>query len=197
MFVIFGAIVAGFAVFHAVKRIKGSKKHRIRFVNITLIAVAAVCFALMMIDLKAIDSKRSKYQVYSGTVIGGVSFSKEEDGYYTFVQYGPFISEDFAVSADDAKLPWISKLYDQVAIYRDRNHKSGYYDIVTINGKRYEVLDSVVKIVPDYFLLFLGFIIIDLVTLTAFDLVMLFRVMIENKAKGIESTDENEEKEES
>ena len=55
-------------------------------------------------------------------------------------------------------------------------------------------MQKVEKIVPDYFLLFLGFIVIDVFTLAVFDLVMLFRVMLENKAKGIEPANENEEK---
>ena len=47
---------------------------------------------------------------------------------------------------------------------------------------------------PDYALLFLGFIIIDLFTLAVFDLMMLFRVMLEKKAEGATIDDENEEK---
>ncbi len=191
MFVLFGAIVAGFALFHASKRIKGSKKHRIRFVNITLIAVAAVCFALMMTDLKTIDSKRSKYTVHTGTIISGLYYEKQQDGYNFFHETQLFSSGEFVISESDAKLPWITKLYSHVAIYQSIDGRS---DIVNIDGHNYTVMKDVKEIVPDYFLLFLGFIIIDLVTLAAFDLVMLFRVMLENKVKGEIIPDENEEK---
>ena len=194
MFILFGAIAAGFAIFHAVKRIRGSKKHRIAFVNIVLIAVAAVCFALMMIDQKAIDSKRSKYTVHNGTILSGLYYEKQQDGYNFFHQTELFSSGEFVISESDAGLPWITKLYPHVAIYQSNDGQS---DVVNIDGHNYSVMKDVKEIVPDYFLLFFGYIVIDLVVLTAFDLVMLFRVMIENKAKGIETTDENEEKEES
>ncbi len=61
MFVLFGLIVAGFTIFHAVKRLKGSKKHRILLVNIVLAAVAAVSFILLEVDQKAIESSQRYY----------------------------------------------------------------------------------------------------------------------------------------
>lgn len=191
MFVIFGAIAAGFAVFHAVKRIKGSKKHRIRFVNITLVAVAAVCFALMMIDQKAIDSKRSKYTVHNSSILSALYYEKQQDGYNFFHESQLFSSGTFVIAQSDADLPWITKLYSRVAIYQSNDGQS---DVVNIDGHNYPVMKDVIKIVPDYFELFFGYIIIDLVTLIVFDVLMLVRVLIEKEAKGIETTDENEEK---
>lgn len=193
MFVLFAAVVAGFAIYHAVKRMKGSKKHRIRFVNIVLIAVAAVSFILLEVDQKAIDSKRSEYRVHNGTILSGISYKKQQDGYYFFHESQLFSSGSFVISQDDAKLPWISKLYSPVAIYQSNDAPWGY-DNVKIGSESCPVMQKVEKIVPDYFLLFLGFIVIDVFTLAVFDLVMLFRVMLENKAKGIEPANENEEK---
>ncbi len=193
MFVLFGLIVAGFTIFHAVKRLKGSKKHRILLVNIVLAAVAAVSFILLEVDQKAIDSKRSEYRVHSGTILGSISYEKQTPSHLFFHESQLFSSGEFVIRTADADLPWICKLYSPVAIYQSKDAPWGY-DTDKIGGKSYPVMQKVEKIVPDYALLFLGFIIIDLFTLAVFDLMMLFRVMLEKKAEGATIDDENEEK---
>ena len=193
MFVLFGLIVAGFTIFHAVKRLKGSKKHRILLVNIVLAAVAAVSFILLEVDQKAIESNRSKYRVHNGTILSGIRYEKHEDGYYYLHESQLFSSGEFVIRTADASLPWICKLYSPVAIYQSKDAPSGF-STENIDGKSYPVMQKVEKIVPDYALLFLGFIIIDLFTLAVFDLMMLFRVMLEKKAEGATIDDENEEK---
>ena len=189
----FGLIVAGFTIFHAVKRLKGSKKHRILLVNIVLAAVAAVSFILLEVDQKAIESDRSKYRVHNGTILSGIRYEKHEGGYYYFHESQLFSSGEFVIRTADADLPWICKLYSPVAIYQ-RNDAPWSYDNINVGGNTYPLMQKVEKIVPDYFLLFLGFIIIDLSTLAVFDLTMLFRVMLEKKAEGATIDDENEEK---
>ena len=193
MFVLFGLIVAGFTIFHAVKRLKGSKKHRILLVNIVLAAVAAVSFILLEVDQKAIDSKRSEYRVHNGTILGSISYEKQTPSHLFFHESQLFSSGEFVIRTADASLPWICKLYSPVAIYQSKDAPWGY-DTDKIGGKSYPVMQKVEKIVPDYALLFLGFIIIDLFTLAVFDLMMLFRVMLEKKAEGATIDDENEEK---
>lgn len=193
MFVLFGLIVAGFTIFHAVKRLKGSKKHRILLVNIVLAAVAAVSFILLEVDQKAIESDRSKYRVHNGTILSGIRYEKHDGGYYYFHESQLFSSGEFVIRTADADLPWISRIYSPVAIYQSKDAPSGY-DTDKIDEKSYPVMQKVEKIVPDYALLFLGFIIIDLFTLAVFDLMMLFRVMLEKKAEGATIDDENEEK---
>lgn len=193
MFVLFGLIVAGFTIFHAVKRLKGSKKHRILLVNIVLAAVAAVSFILLEVDQKAIDSKRSEYRVHNGTILGSISYEKQTPSHLFFHESQLFSSGEFVIRTADASLPWISRIYSPVAIYQSNDAPWGY-DTDKIGGKSYPVMQKVEKIVPDYALLFLGFIIIDLFTLAVFDLMMLFRVMLEKKAEGATIDDENEEK---
>ena len=193
MFVLFGLIVAGFTIFHAVKRLKGSKKHRILLVNIVLAAVAAVSFILLEVDQKAIESDRSKYRVHSGTILGSISYEKQTPSHLFFHESQLFSSGEFVIRTADASLPWISRIYSPVAIYQSNDAPWGY-DTDKIGGKSYPVMQKVEKIVPDYALLFLGFIIIDLFTLAVFDLMMLFRVMLEKKAEGATIDDENEEK---
>ena len=193
MFVLFGLIVAGFTIFHAVKRLKGSKKHRILLVNIVLAAVAAVSFILLEVDQKAIDSKRSEYRVHNGTILGSISYEKQTPSHLFFHESQLFSSGEFVIRTADASLPWICKLYSPVAIYQSKDAPWGY-DTDKIGGKSYPVMQKVEKIVPDYALLFLGFIIIDLFTLAVFDLMMLFRVMLEKKAEGATIDHENEEK---
>ncbi len=193
MFVLFGLIVAGFTIFHAVKRLKGSKKHRILLVNIVLAAVAAVSFILLEVDQKAIDSKRSEYRVHNGTILGSISYEKQTPSHLFFHESQLFSSGEFVIRTADADLPWICKLYSPVAIYQSKDAPWGY-DTDKIGGKSYPVMQKVEKIVPDYALLFLGFIIIDLFTLAVFDLMMLFRVMLEKKAEGATIDHENEEK---
>ena len=193
MFVLFGLIVAGFTIFHAVKRLKGSKKHRILLVNIVLAAVAAVSFILLEVDQKAIDSKRSEYRVHNGTILGSISYEKQTPSHLFFHESQLFSSGEFVIRTADASLPWISRIYSPVAIYQSKDAPWGY-DTDKIGGKSYPVMQKVEKIVPDYALLFLGFIIIDLFTLAVFDLMMLFRVMLEKKAEGATIDDENEEK---
>ena len=193
MFVLFGLIVAGFTIFHAVKRLKGSKKHRILLVNIVLAAVAAVSFILLEVDQKAIDSKRSEYRVHNGTILGSISYEKQTPSHLFFHESQLFSSGEFVIRTADASLPWICKLYSPVAIYQ-RNDAPWGYDNINVGGNTYPLMQKVEKIVPDYFLLFLGFIIIDLFTLAVFDLMILFRVMLEKKAEGATIDDENEEK---
>ena len=193
MFVLFGLIIAGFTIFHAVKRLKGSKKHRILLVNIVLAAVAAVSFILLEVDQKAIDSKRSEYRVHNGTILGSISYEKQTPSHLFFHESQLFSSGEFVIRTADASLPWISRIYSPVAIYQSNDAPWGY-DTDKIGGKSYPVMQKVEKIVPDYALLFLGFIIIDLFTLAVFDLMMLFRVMLEKKAEGATIDDENEEK---
>ena len=193
MFVVFGLIVAGFTIFHAVKRLKGSKKHRILLVNIVLAAVAAVSFILLEVDQKAIDSKRSEYRVHNGTILGSISYEKQTPSHLFFHESQLFSSGEFVIRTADASLPWIRRIYSPVAIYQS-NYAPWGYDTDKIGGKSYPVMQKVEKIVPDYALLFLGFIIIDLFTLAVFDLMMLFRVMLEKKAEGATIDDENEEK---
>ncbi len=75
MFVLFGLIVAGFTIFHAVKRLKGSKKHRILLVNIVLAAVAAVSFILLEVDQKAFQAVNSLSEQPMQTCRGYASFT--------------------------------------------------------------------------------------------------------------------------
>ena len=64
----------------------------------------------------------------------------------------------------------------------------------TVDGKSYPRWDDVVKIVPDYWWLFVSVMIIAGLLLIAFDAVMLLRYLIIKKSKGGNIPDENEEK---
>ena len=193
LMIVIGVLLAAFTIYHAVRYIKGSHKHRIRLVNIVLIVAAAVSFVLFEVDQKAIDSKRSEYRVHNGTILGSISYEKQTPSHLFFHESQLFSSGEFVIRTADASLPWICKLYSPVAIYQ-RNDAPWGYDNINVGGNTYPLMQKVEKIVPDYFLLFLGFIIIDLFTLAVFDLMMLFRVMLEKKAEGATIDDENEEK---
>lgn len=179
LIILFGLIIAAFAVYHAVKYIKGSKKHRIRFVNIVLVAVAVVSAVLIFIDQQAIDSKRGKYRVSSGTLLSSLNYDKQVSDYYTFDSTALFSYSREAVKKSDAKLPWISKIYSPVAIYQSKDAKTGF-DTIEVNGQYYELYDKVVKIVPDYFMLLFFCILISAGVLILFNIAVVI-AYVKNK----------------
>lgn len=191
LIIIIGAALFGFTLYHAVRYIKGSHKHRIRLVNIVLACVAAVSFVLLEVDQKAIDSNRSKYDVCSGTVLGTVEYKRQEKDFYIFHKTELFSSGNFVIKQSDAELPWICRIYSPVAIYRRFDATVGKE---MINGQSYPRWGDVVKIVPDYWWLFVSVMIIAGLMLIAFDAVMLLRYLIIKKSKGGNIPDENEEK---
>ncbi len=188
---VIGAVLFGFTLYHAVRYIKGSHKHRIRLVNIVLVCVAAVSFVLLEVDQKAIDSNRSKYEVRNGTVLGTIEYKKQENGFCFFHQSKLFSSGNFVIKQSDAELPWICRIYSPVAIYRRHDAAVGKE---MIDGQSYPRWDDVVKIVPDYWWLCVSVMIIAGLLLTVFDAVMLLRHLIIKKSEGGNSPDENEEK---
>ena len=194
LIIIIGIVLFGFTLYHAVRYIKGSHKHRIRLVNIVLAAVAAVSFVLLEIDQNAIDSNRSKYDVSNGTVLSTIEYKKQEDGFSFFHQSELFSSGNFVIKQSDAELPWICRVYSPVAIYRSHDASVGKE---MIDGQSYPRWDGVVKIVPDYWWLCVSVMIIAGLLLIVFDAVLLLRNLIIKKAEGGNSPDENEEKEKS
>lgn len=190
--IIFALIVLTFTLYHAVRYFKGSKKHRVRLVNITLGSVLAVCTVLIAINSHVIESARSKYDVHGSTILGGVYFEKEEDGYYFFSSHTLFSSDEYVVSTDDAKLAWISKLAGEVSVCTSNNRSYGYKQ-VEIGGSKYTLWDNVEKIIPDFTFMLMYFCIIAAAAAVIFDGSML-TVYIVRKYKGGHSPNENEEK---
>ena len=189
-----GVLMFAFALYHAIRYIKGSHKHRIKLVNIVLIALAAVSFVLLEVDQKAIDSKRSKYEVRNGTVLSALEYRKQENGCYFFHESALFSSGEFVIKQSDAELPWISRIYSPVAIYCRSDAATGWE---TIGGRVYARWDDVVQIVPDYAWLFIAAMIFAGLILITFDAVMLLRYLIVKKAEGGQIPDEDEKEKKS
>ncbi|WP_028505430.1 hypothetical protein [Ruminococcus sp. FC2018] len=194
--IIFGVIIAAFALYHAVRSIKGSKKHRIMLVNIILAAVAVVCGVIIAVNTSVIESARSEYNVHNSTILGGVYFEKEQDGYYFFSSHTLFSSDEYVVSTDDVKLPWISRLVGEVAVCTSNSRSHGYSQ-VEINGSKYTLWDNAEKIIPDFSFMLTYFIVLTALVAAIFDIAMLITYLKNRKQKGAASPHEDEEKKES
>ncbi len=193
LMIVIGVLLAAFTIYHAVRYIKGSHKHRIRLVNIVLIVAAAVSFVLFEVDQKAIDSKRSEYNVHNGTILGSITYEKWDSDHLFFHETQLFSSGEFVIRASDAKLPWICRIYSPVAIYRSKDTPTDLkYE--RIDGKSYPLWQNIEKIVPDYAPLCIVTMIVAVLMLIMFDAVILLKKLIMKKVEGGAIADENEKK---
>lgn len=166
IYILFAALIGGFALFHAVKYIKGSKKHHIAFANITLAVITIASFVTMNVCEEAIDDDKWLYSHVDGSLVSGTQYDSENKEYYAFTQYGPMMTDTFVVAVSDAELSLMCRLYGEVTVFY-----KGVKE-VSLNSQTCYRAMNVVKIIPDYVQMFLWLAIITVLILIGFNIII-------------------------
>lgn len=166
IYILFAALIGGFALFHAVKYIKGSKKHHMACANITLVVIAIASLVMIQISDEAVESDKLKYSHVDGLLVSGTQYDSENKEYYVFTQYGPKMTDTFVVAASDAELPLMCRLLGEVTVF----YKG--VEQVSLNGENCYRAMNAVKIIPDYVQMFLWLAIITVLILIGFNIII-------------------------
>lgn len=164
--ILLSAIVAGFALYHAVRYIKGSKKRHIAFVNVTIAVIALISMSAIFIYDSAVETDRSKYKHFDGSLVSGTHKDSDGNEYYLVTDY-PGPNGDVAVAKSDAELSFMCKAIGEVRIYY-----SGEKEVVDLDGNTSFRLKNIVKIKPDYLGIFIWFTVITVLMLIVFNIVI-------------------------
>ncbi len=166
IYILFAALIGGFALFHAVKYIKGSKKHHMACANITLVVIAIASLVMIQISDEAVESDKLKYSHVDGLLVSGTQYDSENKEYYAFTQYGPMMTDTFVVAVSDAELSLMCRLYGEVTVFY-----KGVKE-VSLNSQTCYRAMNVVKIIPDYVQMFLWLAIITVLILIGFNIII-------------------------
>lgn len=164
--IILSAIVAGFALYHAVRYIKGSKKHHIAFVNVTLAVIALISLSAIFIYDSAVESDKAKYKDFDGSLVSGTHKDSEDNEYYLVTDY-PGPKGDAAVAKSDADLSLICKAVGEVRIYY-----TGVKEEIKVDGNTCYRLKDIVKISPDCLGILIWLTVITVLILAIFNIVI-------------------------
>ncbi|MBP3793191.1 MAG: hypothetical protein ILA24_04035 [Ruminococcus sp.] len=164
--ILLSAIVAGFALYYAVRYIKGSKKRHIAFVNVTIAVIALISMSAIFIYDSAVETDRSKYKHFDGSLVSGTHKDSDGNEYYLVTDY-PGPNGDVAVAKSDTELSFMCKAIGEVRIYY-----SGEKEVVDLDGNTSFRLKNIVKIKPDYLGIFIWFTVITVLMLIVFNIVI-------------------------
>ena len=164
--ILLSAIVAGFALYHAVRYIKGSKKRHIAFVNVTIAVIALISMSAIFIYDSAVETDRSKYKHFDGSLVSGMHKDSEDNEYYLVTDY-PGPNGDAAVAKSDAELSLICKAVGEVRIYY-----TGGKEEIKVDGNTCYRLKNIVKISPDCLGIFIWFTVMTVLILLLFNIVI-------------------------
>ena len=111
-------------------------------------------FVKCFIDIRGFDKEQEKYEVY-GYLFDTIDFDKEEGDYYFFNKSHMFSSgEQFVIPKSTAEITIFSKMYPPVIIYCPKD-ATLYDSQVKIGNKDYTCCSNLIKLSPNYTLLFI------------------------------------------
>lgn len=160
------AIVGGIALYHAVRYIKGSKKHHVAFVNVSLVIAAALSLVAIYICISAAQTDSLKYMSFEGYLVSGTHKDSEGNEYYVITDY-PGPNGDVVVASSDAELSLMCKAVGEVRVYY-----TGGKEECKVDGYTYYRLKNVVKISPDHLGILIWFTVITVLVLLAFNIII-------------------------
>lgn len=162
----FSVLVGVFALYHAVRYIKGSKKHHIAFANITLAVIVAASLCAVFVYDGAVDADRSKYKGFDGSLVSGTHKDSDGNEYYVVTNY-PGPNGDAAVAKSDAELSLFCKAVGEVRIYY-----TGGKEEISLDGKTCYRLKDIVKITPDLLGIFIWSAVITVLVFAVFNTII-------------------------
>ncbi len=164
--ILFAVLVGGFALYHAINYIKGSKKHHIAFANVTLVVIAIASLVMMNTSDDALEADKWMYKHVDGSLVSGTQYDSENKECYAFTQYGPMMTDTFVVAVSDAEMPLMCRLLGEVTVFYEGTKE------VSLNEETCYRAVNVARIVPDYVYMFLWFTIITVLIFAGFNIII-------------------------
>lgn len=138
-------------------------KKRVFIANGVLYSIIALMIIFSVAENFILDRASADYDIEGGDIFGDIYYGRTEGDNYILLQSQFFSGpSEIVVPKSDVRLPFITRFYKYVVIYRDEN-------------------DTIVKIRPNYYLLYCLIGVVDFAVLLLFNIWTLFSIFIKRK----------------
>ena len=173
--ILFAVLVGGFALYHAIRYITGSKKNRIFFADGVLVVIAVALISRACFCEISMHGDEEKYAHAQGALSSETLTDSENNEYYLITSNGNF--DNFVVKKSDAELSKMCTLLGDVRVYY-----IGVEEVRVNETTRYRV-KNVAKISPDYYGMYISFTLITAQIFIVFNVVMLIAAAVAKRSE--------------
>ena len=156
-------VVLFLVIFNIVSSVKRKVK-RVPVVNGILFGIIVGIVFFQITDSISQNRDELTYNIYTSALLGSYNYERNVDGYYivnshTFMGSGG----SYAIPEEQCSVSLLTKVYSPIRIYCLKDtHLDSQEKTVMIDSRTYVLADNVVKLVPEYFDLYLVVGLIDI-----------------------------------